>query len=283
MSGQQDVLLALRDVAVQAANGVELVRGVRLDVRRGRVLGLVGESGSGKSLTCLAAMGLLPRGLTMVRGEVLLEGRPIQDLPAEERRRLRGGRLAMIMQNPMSCFNPVVTIRTHMLETLQAHGAVQSGEGRHGRETDARLAAALAEAALPDPMSLLPLYPFQLSGGMLQRVMIAMALLLDAPCLLADEPTTDLDATAQAQILDVLDSLRQRRGLAVLLVTHDLSVVARLADDVAVMRHGHLVEHAPAAQLYRTPQHPYTRRLMAAHLALYGLQLEHTTRQEIPA
>jgi nickel transport system ATP-binding protein len=177
-------------------------------------------------------------------------------------RRHRGRSVAVILQNPMSCFDAVQTIRQHFRETLASHGLQRNGWHR------GQVELALQEVGFDEPEAILELYPFQMSGGMLQRVMIALALLLEPPLLIADEPTTDLDTIAQATILDLLASLRVRRGLSVLLVTHDLSVIARLADEMAVMREGIILEHGPVAEVLAAPRNSYTARLVAAHHTL---------------
>lgn len=240
--------------------GPVLVRDLTLEVRRGRVLALVGASGSGKSMTCMAALGTLPPGTRALSGRVRLDGAECP--PAS----LRGRQVATILQNPRSAFNPVRTMRDHALETLSALGL-------SGPDGEARIAAAMVEAGLDEPARILSLHAFEMSGGMLQRMMIALALLADAPFLFADEPTTDLDLVVQMRILDLLERLVAARGLGVLLVTHDMGVVARLADDVAVLDHGRLVECAPVEEVFQAPRHPVTRMLVAAHLALYELEL----------
>jgi nickel transport system ATP-binding protein len=232
-----------------------LVRDVSLTLRRGRVLGLVGASGGGKSLTVLAMLGLLPPGLRQVAGRLRHDGRV---LDAAGVAALRGRRVGLVQQAPRACFNPILTIGRHFAETLGR------GAGR------GQAAALLAEVGLADPASLLPAYPFQLSGGTLQRAMLALALARDPDFLLADEPTTDLDLLSQATLLSLLERLVARRGLGVLLVTHDLSVVARLADSVAVMQGGTVVEQQAAAGFFEAPRHPASRALVRSHLALYG-------------
>jgi nickel transport system ATP-binding protein len=252
----------LEITALGPAGPLPLVRGVSLTVPANRVVGLIGESGCGKSLTCLGILGLLTGNLRRTHGEICLHGTPVHALPPDAMRRHRGRSVAVILQNPMSCFDAVHTIRQHFRETLASHSLQTNGGFREQAE------AALQEVGLDEPDAILDLYPFQMSGGMLQRVMIALALLLEPPLLIADEPTTDLDAVAQATILDLLASLRAHRGLGILLVTHDLSVVARLADEVAVMRAGVILEEGPVETVLATPRHPYTARLLAAHHAL---------------
>ncbi|CAM4082994.1 MULTISPECIES: nickel import ATP-binding protein NikD [Lelliottia] len=235
-----------------------LVKGVSLTLRRGRVLALVGGSGSGKSLTCAAMLGVLPAGVRQTAGQILADGRLIAPDC------LRGMKIATIMQNPRSAFNPLHTMTTHARETCLALD----------KPSDARaLIAALEAVGLEEASRVLKLYPFEMSGGMLQRMMIAIVMLCDAPFIIADEPTTDLDAVAQSRILDLLDSIMQTRAPGMLLVTHDMGVVARLADDVAVMDNGVIVEQGEVDALFRAPTHPVTRGLVSAHLALYGMEL----------
>ncbi|MDK9357503.1 nickel import ATP-binding protein NikD [Lelliottia sp. V106_10] len=246
----------LQNIVLEA--GSTLVNGVSLTLKRGRVLALVGGSGSGKSLTCAAALGVLPAGVRQTAGQILADGQEIT--PAS----LRGIKVATIMQNPRSAFNPLHTMATHARETCQALGKASD---------DAALIAALTAVGLEEAARVLKLYPFEMSGGMLQRMMIAMAVLCDAPFIIADEPTTDLDAVAQSRILDLLDDIMHTRAPGMLLVTHDMGVVARLADDVAVMDRGVIVEQGDVERLFRAPVHPVTRGLVSAHLALYGMEL----------
>ncbi len=223
-----------------------LVSDVSFTLRRGQVLALLGSSGCGKSLTCAAALGLLPPGVRQTAGRVLLDGIPVHG------EQLRGATIATIMQNPRSAFNPLQTMAAHARETCRAAG----------RETnDAVLLAAMEEVGLDNPRALLKRYPFEMSGGMLQRMMVALALLSRAPFIIADEPTTDLDAIAQARILDLLADIVARRGLGLLLVTHDMGVVARLAHHVTVMENGRLVEHCDVNTLFSAPRHPLSQRL----------------------
>jgi ABC-type dipeptide/oligopeptide/nickel transport system ATPase component len=261
-----DPLLEVRDLKVSRLHGrsrAPIVEGVSLTLQRGAVLGLIGESGCGKSLTCLAILNLLPPGVARESGSIRLEGERVDGLAEARWRELRGRRMAVILQNPMSAFDPVLTIGEHFRETVAAHG------GTTGKTWLSVAEGALHEVGLPSPRSMLPLYPFQMSGGMLQRVMIALALVHEAPLLIADEPTTDLDAVSQATILELLDGLRRERKMGILLVTHDLSVIARMADHVAVMRGGRMVEKAPVRDVFEKPAHPYTRALLDAHLGLY--------------
>ncbi len=235
-----------------------LVHRVSLTLRSGRVLALVGGSGSGKSLTCAAALGVLPAGVRQTAGELALNGQTVTP------QSLRGRQVATIMQNPRSAFNPLFTMATHAKETCRALGKTLD---------DATLIATLQSVGLEEAERVLGLYPFEMSGGMLQRMMIALAVLSDAPFIIADEPTTDLDALAQARILQLLEDQMRQRAPGMLLVTHDMGVVARLADDVAVMENGKIVERGDVQTLFREPQHPVTRNLVSAHLALYGMEL----------
>jgi nickel transport system ATP-binding protein len=248
--------IELQNMTLRA--GGPLVNGVSLTLKRGQVLALVGSSGSGKSLTCAAALGVLPPGVRQTAGMILADGQPVT--PCE----LRGIKVATIMQNPRSAFNPLHTMATHARETSRALGKPAN---------DATLINALEAVGLEHAGRVLKLYPFEMSGGMLQRMMIAMALLCDAPFIVADEPTTDLDAVAQACILDLLAGIMQNRSPGMLLVTHDMGVVARLADEVAVMDNGSIVEQGDVDTLFSAPQHTVTRSLVAAHLALYGMEL----------
>ncbi|TVM15985.1 nickel import ATP-binding protein NikD [Oceanidesulfovibrio indonesiensis] len=266
------VYLDVQDLAVFAGSK-KLVRGISFHADTGQVTGLVGESGSGKSLTCQTIMGLVPKGLS-ASGSVRLGGEamPVCAGNTVKTRQARGKRMAIIMQNPMSCFDPVFTIRAHFKETLSAHGAPASENGPE------RWRKSLAEVGFPEPDSILKLYPFQMSGGMLQRVMIALALLLDVDFLLADEATTDLDAVSQARVLDLIDTLVRDRGLGVLLVTHDLSVIARLADKVLVMHDGSIVERGSVRSIFHAPRHEYTASLLEAHYRLYGMTSHRAAR-----
>jgi nickel transport system ATP-binding protein len=242
---------------------VPLVRDVSLTIPPGGALGVVGESGCGKSLTCLAILDLLPPGIRATRGTIRVGGEAIDAVTPSARQALRGRAAALILQHPMSAFDSVFSIRHHFRETLAAHGMTGARQGTDLTED------ALADVGFPHPRAILDLYPFQMSGGMLQRVMIALALVLAPPLLIADEPTTDLDVVAQAQVLDLLARLRQQRGMAMLLVSHDLSVVARLADEVSVMHQGRILETGPVGRIFDDARHAYSRTLVDAHLELY--------------
>ncbi len=233
------------------------VDGVDLEVPRGRTLGIVGESGCGKSVLSLSVMGLVPRPGRVAEGRVVLEERDLLALPPSEMRRVRGGQVAMIFQEPMTSLNPVHSVGAQIMEAMRAH---EPG----ARDLRGRAIEALRRVRIPSPERRFEEYPHQLSGGMRQRVMIAMALACNPRVLIADEPTTALDVTVQAQILDLLRALQAETGMAIILITHDLGVVAEMADEVAVMYAGRVVERAPVAALFDDPQHPYTIGLLGS-------------------
>lgn len=242
---------------------VRAVNGVSFALYPGKVLGLVGESGCGKSMTCLSILGLLPSTGRVIEGNIILNGKPLRGLSMEEMRKIRGKELGMIMQNPLSFFDPVSPVGEQFIETLRTHTAISKRE--------ARVIALeyFQKVGLPFPKELLTQFPFQLSGGMLQRVMIAIAMALNPSILLADEPTTALDPPVQMQILGQLTRLQEEYSTAILLVSHDMGVIAHMADEVAVMYKGYLVEKAPVWEIFDHPLHPYTRMLMAARPSLY--------------
>jgi ABC-type dipeptide/oligopeptide/nickel transport system ATPase component len=258
-----DVLLSVRDLAVTFSSGGERVRavdGVDLTLREGHTLAVVGESGSGKSVTALSILRLLPPppACRVERGRIELGGRDLLSLTPREMLKVRGGRIAMIFQEPMTSLNPVLTIGEQILEAIHRHHAPLTR--RAAREM---AIAALREVGIDDPQSRLHAYPHEFSGGMRQRVMIAMALACNPKILLADEPTTALDVTIAAQILDLLQRLQRSRGLSIMLITHDLGIVAQRADDVCVMYRGKVVEAGPVSEVLRSPAHAYTRALLA--------------------
>ncbi len=234
------------------------IQGLSLDIEAGETLCVVGESGSGKSLTALATIGLLPKAVRPASGAIRLAGRDLLGLSERDLRDVRGREIGTIFQEPMTSLNPVMLIRDQIAEAFQAHGALDA------RRRVERTLALIAEVGLPDPLAIARAYPHELSGGQRQRVMIAIALALEPKLIIADEPTTALDVTTQAQILKLLDTLRKKHGTAVLFITHDFGVVSEIADRVAVLQHGILVEHGPAMQVLRYPQHDYTKRLLAA-------------------
>ncbi len=260
-------LLEVRDLRVrfETHHGtVRAVDGVDLTLEPGETLGLVGESGSGKSVTNLALLGLIPSPPGVVEGSVRFAGEELLGRSDEQLRRIRGNRMAMIFQDPMTSLNPLLTVGRQLTEVLELH----RGLGR--RAARARCAAALGEVGIPSPEERLDQYPHELSGGMRQRVMIAMGLLCEPALLLADEPTTALDVTIQAQILELMQEVQRRHGTAIVLVTHDLGVVAGMADRVAVMYAGRLVEKGPTGPLFAAPGHPYTRGLLDSVPRLEG-------------
>ena len=252
------------------AQGVlRAVDGVSFAIERGEVLGLVGESGCGKSVTSLSIMRLVPPPGRVAAGRVLFEGEDLLAKDAEAMRRVRGARIAMVFQEPMTSLNPVFSIGDQIASAVMAHG----GAGRH--EAWARTVAMLDLVQIPSPRQRARDYPHQLSGGLRQRAMIAMALASGPALLIADEPTTALDVTIQAQILDLLRRLQAERGMAVLLITHDLGVVAELCHRVAVIYAGRIVELAPVENLFARPLHPYTRGLLQClpHPSRFGKPL----------
>ncbi|AIS52199.1 peptide ABC transporter ATP-binding protein y4tR [Thermoanaerobacter kivui] len=235
---------------------VRSVNGISFTVAAGRTLCLVGESGCGKSVTALSLLRLIEPPGKIVSGEVWLDGRNLLELPLLELRRVRGKEISLVFQDPLTSLNPVLTIGTQLAETIVSHEEISWAEARR------RAVELLLRLGLPDPERLMRLYPFQLSGGMRQRVMMAMALSMRPKVLIADEPTTALDVTVQAQILAELKRLQEELGMAVVLITHDLGVVAAVADEVAVMYAGSIVERGPVAEVFDRPAHPYTRALL---------------------
>ena len=261
-------LLEVRDLRVSFPAGsgtIHPVDGVSFTLERGRTLALVGESGCGKSLTGLALLRLVPSpGRVDQSSSIRLEGKELLSLDEEAMRAVRGGRIGMVFQDPMTSLNPVLAIGSQIAEAIRAHRAVTK------RDALARAETLLAEVGIADPSRRLGEYPHQLSGGMRQRVLIALALAAEPEIIIADEPTTALDVTVQAQILELLDRLRQQRGMAVLLITHDLGVVAGRADDMCVMYAGQVVEQASTRQVFESPAHPYTRGLFGSVPAITG-------------
>lgn len=250
-----DSLLSLENLEVSFAAG-PVVRGVSLSLRRGETLGVVGESGSGKTMTALSALRLIPEPGRVTAGTITFEGRDLLALPEAELRKIRGGKIAMIFQDPMTSLNPVFTIGDQIAESVRLHKHLSKPEARHAT------IEALRRVQIPDPERRASQYPHELSGGMRQRAMIAMALASEPDVLLADEPTTALDVTVQAQILALIRQLQQETGMAVLFITHDLGVVAQVCDRVAVLYGGQVMELADVHSLFSQPQHPYTRALL---------------------
>ena len=234
------------------------VETVNFELARGVTLGLVGESGCGKSVTALAIMGLLPKGSTDVSGRDGFDGTNLLDLTDAAMRDLRGDRLAMIFQEPMTSLNPAYTIGEQIIETLVRHRGLSRAQAR------TRAIELLRDVSIPSPEQRVDDYPHKLSGGMRQRAMVAIALACDPQLLIADEPTTALDVTIQAQVLDLIRSLKKKTNASIVLISHDLGVIAEICDEVAVMYAGEIVEHAPVDALFRAPQHPYTIGLLAS-------------------
>ncbi len=255
-------LLEVRDLRVEFdthGGVVQAVRGVSFEAHRGRTLALVGESGCGKSVTVQAVMGLIPRPPGRITaGSVRLDGTELVGASEAVLGRVRGKRIGMIFQDPMTSLNPTMTVGRQITETLRRH------EGLSDTQARARAVELLGQVRIPEARTRADQYPFQLSGGMRQRVMIALAIACNPELLIADEPTTALDVTIQAQVLTLLKDLQRERQLSIVLITHDLGVVARMADDVAVLYAGQVVESGPAERLFEAPAHPYTLGLRAA-------------------
>jgi peptide/nickel transport system ATP-binding protein len=250
-------LLAIDRLTIEF-RGKPVVRELSLAIEPGRVLGLVGESGSGKSVTSLAILGLL-ESAAEVRGSIRFDGEELLTLRPEAMRRYRGRRIAMIFQEPMTALNPVMQVGRQIAEAIETHQPALTR-----RQVRSAVIASLEAVALPEPEKRYTDYPHQFSGGQRQRILIAMALANRPQLLIADEPTTALDVTVQAQVLSLLRDLQQQFGLAMLFISHDLAVVAEVADRVAVMRHGWLLEQGSREQIFHTPRHPYTRSLLGA-------------------
>lgn len=256
-----EVALSVSDLTVALPKEMEreyAIKGISFNLNRGEILCIIGESGSGKSVTASAIMGLLSPAMTVTRGSILFGDTDVLTIPEAARRVLRGKSMAMIFQDPLSALNPLMTVGAQIVEVLVAHG----WGDRASRE--ARVLDLLTEVGLPDPKLLSHQYPFRLSGGQRQRVMIAIALALDPDVLIADEPTTALDVTTQAQILALIRDIQRRKGMSVMFITHDFGVVADIADRVIVMEKGDVVEQGTATQVLTAPEHPYTQRLIAA-------------------
>ncbi|WP_257623414.1 ABC transporter ATP-binding protein [Rhizobium sp. B21/90] len=256
-----DVALSVRQLTVSLPKNMErahAVSDISFDLRSGEILCIIGESGSGKSVTANAIMGLLSPAITVTHGSIWFKGRDLIQADEKTLRALRGRAVSIIFQDPLSALNPLMTIGDQIAEVMEAH-KVGTPESRA-----AKVLGLLDEVGLPDPGLLQHQYPFRLSGGQRQRVMIAMALALDPEVLIADEPTTALDVTTQAQILELIRKIQRRKNMSVMFITHDFGVVAEIADRVIVMEKGHLVEQGPADVVLNAPEHPYTKRLIAA-------------------
>ncbi|MGF1726001.1 ABC transporter ATP-binding protein [Photobacterium nomapromontoriensis] len=258
---QDDVILSVRDLETEFITDdgvVKILHGVNFDVRKGRTLGVVGESGCGKSVTAMSIMGLLPKPYGQVtKGQILYRGTDLVHLPAAEMYAMRGERISVIFQDPMTALNPVHTVGRQINEVLELHRPDLNKAQRNAYSLEM-----LKKVKIPMSEKRLNEYPHNLSGGMRQRVMIAMALACKPDILICDEPTTALDVTVQASILELMNELQEETGMAMIFITHDLGVVAEICDDVAVMYGGKVVEYADIFDLFDNPQHPYTERLM---------------------
>ena len=256
-----NAILSVRNLSIGLPKGMDrqfAVRDISFELRAGEILCIIGESGSGKSVTANTIMGLLPSTMQISGGEIDFKGSDLLKMPERQRRLLRGKSVSIIFQDPLSSLNPLMTIRDQIEEVLVAHDYGDAAKRK------AKIVELLTEVGLPDPEVFQHQYPFRLSGGQRQRVMIAMALALDPDVLIADEPTTALDVTTQAQILDLIRKIQKRKGMSVMFITHDFGVVSEIADSVIVMEKGNLVEQGSAADVLVNPKHPYTQRLIAA-------------------
>ena len=260
---QRKKILSIKDLGVEFKTEMGRVRAVdrvSFSLEKGKILGLAGESGCGKSVTALSIMRLLPKPISeIVNGTAVYRSQDIFSLPVEEMHRIRGRKISMIFQEPMTALNPVHAIGKQLKEIYQLHFQEMTGD-----QMDRAAVEMLDKVGIPDPSRVLKQYPHQLSGGMRQRIMIAMALACEPDILIADEPTTALDVTVQAQILSLIKSFQEKSGMSVILITHDLGVIAQYCDDVVVMYAGRVAERAPVDILYRSPKHPYTRGLLAS-------------------
>ncbi|MBZ5753284.1 MULTISPECIES: nickel import ATP-binding protein NikD [Metabacillus] len=266
MGTEQSNVLQVRDLHVQVKtkNGAAtLVEDLNFELKRGKVLGLIGESGCGKTVTSMSILQLLNRKTTTIEGSIVLQGRELNGLGEKDMREIRGKDIAFIMQNPMNAFTPVFTIGHQFIETICSHTKLNK------KQATELAIEAMHHVNLPDPVKLLKHYPFQLSGGMLQRVMIAIAACLHPAIIIADEPTTALDVNNQKKVLYHLDKIRSEYGSAILLISHDLGVISEMADEVAVMQNGRIVEKADVFQLFDEPQHEYTKKLLHARSILH--------------
>ncbi|UOE62425.1 nickel import ATP-binding protein NikD [Priestia filamentosa] len=266
METEESTVLQVKNLHVQIKNkngSTPLVQGINFELKRGKILGLVGESGCGKTVTSMSILQLLDLKTTVIEGSIMLKGRELNGLAEKEMRKIRGKDIAFIMQNPMNAFTPVFTIGHQFIETIRSHT-----QWNKKQATELAIES-LHHVNLPNPVNLLKHYPFQLSGGMLQRVMIAIAASLHPAIIIADEPTTALDVNNQKKVLRHLDKIRSEYGSSILLISHDLGVIAEMADEVAVMQHGRIVEKADVFQLFDNPQHEYTKRLLNARSILH--------------
>jgi nickel transport system ATP-binding protein len=264
---EESKVLQIRDLHVQikTKNGVTtLVQDINFELKHGEILGLIGESGCGKTVTSMSILQLLNHKETTIEGSIMLKGQELNGLAEKEMRKIRGKDIAFIMQNPMNAFTPVFTIGHQFIETIRSH------TNWNKKQATELAIESMQQVNLPDPDKLLKYYPFQLSGGMLQRVMIAIAASLHPAVIIADEPTTALDVNNQKNVLRHLDEIRSQYGSAILLISHDLGVISEMADEVAVMQHGKIVEKAGVFQLFDSPKHEYTKKLLNTRPTLYS-------------
>jgi nickel transport system ATP-binding protein len=264
---EESKVLQIRDLHVQikTKNGVTtLVQDINFELKPGEILGLIGESGCGKTVTSMSILQLLNHKETTIEGSIMLKGQELNGLAEKEMRKIRGKDIAFIMQNPMNAFTPVFTIGHQFIETIRSH------TNWNKKQATELAIESMQQVNLPDPDKLLKYYPFQLSGGMLQRVMIAIAASLHPAVIIADEPTTALDVNNQKNVLRHLDEIRSQYGSAILLISHDLGVISEMADEVAVMQHGKIVEKAGVFQLFDSPKHEYTKKLLNTRPTLYS-------------
>jgi microcin C transport system ATP-binding protein len=270
-------LLSVQDLSIafhQGGRQTLAVDRVSFEINKGETLALVGESGSGKSTTALSILKLLPYpACSHPSGKILFKGRDVLPLSEAEIRHIRGNDITIIFQEPMTSLNPLHTIERQIGEILELH------QGLRGQAARDRTVELLTQVGIPDPVGRLKSYPHQMSGGQRQRVMIAMALANEPDLLIADEPTTALDVTVQAQILKLLKEIQSRHGMAMLYITHDLGIVRKIADRVCVMSKGKIVEHGPVERVYTAPEHPYTRALLAAEPLRNDVGHRHARRQ----
>ncbi|WP_409346100.1 ABC transporter ATP-binding protein [Paenibacillus sp. MBLB4367] len=248
-------------VQIQVEQGLlQVLHDISFRIEAGKVLGIVGESGSGKSMLCLAVLGLLHQSAKIVQGNIRVKGLELVGMPESKLRRIRGQELSLVLQNPMTAFNPVLTIGKQFVETLRAHKSLSRKQAKE------KAVACMKQMSLPEPERIMSQYPFELSGGMLQRVMIALAISMEPSLLIADEPTTALDGMNRRNVMEAFRTIKEGGRTAILLVSHDLSVIGELADEIIVMKHGHMVESASAERLLASPEHEYTKLLWNARL-----------------
>ncbi|WP_078543007.1 nickel import ATP-binding protein NikD [Litchfieldia alkalitelluris] len=273
MEQKEQNILNVRDLHVQVRTKegfCTLVKDINFGMNKGKILGLVGESGSGKTVTSMSILQLHDKKKMDIKGSITLQGKELNGLENREIRKIRGKDIAFIMQNPMNAFTPVFTIGHQFIETIKSHTSLNKKQAKE-------LAIEVMQSVnLPDPHRLLKKYPFELSGGMLQRVMIAMAACLNPSVIIADEPTTALDLHSQLLVLRLLDKIRSEYGTSILLISHDLSVISEMADDVIVMQDGRIVESANVLELFDNPQHEYTKKLLRTRPTLYSQKQPYT-------